>query len=584
MRAVCFWADGSSGLVHGFRNSIVVSLLPPLLRVVGAFLMRLQPFCGGLGSRMRLATVALVGVALTVSACGNRSPTQGEARQPEILRRGLAGQPGSLDPHRAEDAFSYDVLRDIYEGLTISSPTGEVIPAVAASWKIGDAGKRYTFALRDDARWSNGDPVTAQDFVAGFRRVMDPATASGAADLLRGIVNAPEILGGRLPADQLGVRAIDEHSLEITLSQPLPYFPDILTNTVASPAHATMLLPSADFTTPGSVITNGPYLLKQLSPGTSLHLVRNPQYRNPASIAFDEIHYEFVADENSEFMRFRAGELDVTYGVPEQRFAELSADPKSGLQHRATLATIYFTFNADRGPLRGRPSLRKALTLALDREAITSAVTRAGQVPAYALVPDGVWNYTPARYEWSRDSQASRIEQARALYRQSGFTADRPLKLRLLYNENELVQRVCLAVASMWKETLGVEVELVQMEFKAYLAARSDPAQWDVVRVGWTADYNDASTFLDTMTPGSPQNFGRWQNDSFTALLAAAAIEPDAARRSETLRQAESLMLQEYPLSPVYFYVARRLVQPRISAPVINPMNRTYSRHFSIAE
>ncbi len=533
---------------------------------------------------MRLATAALVCVALTASACDSRSPAQTEARQPEILRRGLAGQPGSLDPHRAEDAFSYDVLRDIYEGLTISSPTGEVVPAVAASWSIADGGKRYTFAIRDDARWSNGDAVTAQDFVAGFRRVMDPATASGAADLLRAIVNAPEILSGKLGPDQLGVRAIDEHSLEIILSQPLPYFPDILTNTVASPAHVTMLAPGAEFSSPGGVITNGPYLLKHLSPGTSLHLVRNPEYRDPASIAFDEIHYEFVADENSEFMRFRAGELDVTYGVPEQRFAELSADPKSGLQHRATLATIYFTFNTDRGPLRGRPSLRKALSLALDREAITSTVTRAGQVPAYSLVPDGVWNYTPARYKWGMDAQASRVEQARGLYRQSGYSADRPLRLRLLYNDNELVQRVCLAVASMWKETLGIEVELVQMEFKAYLSARADPAQWDVVRVGWTADYNEASTFLDTMTESSPQNFGRWKNETYAALLAAAAVEPDAMKRSKTLRQAESLMLQEYPLSPLYFYVTRRLVQPRISAPAINPMNRTYSRHFGIAK
>jgi oligopeptide transport system substrate-binding protein len=201
-------------------------------------------------------------------------------------------------------------------------------------------------------------------------------------------------------------------------------------------------------------------------------------------------------------------------------------------------------------------------------------------VPAYSLVPDGTWNYEPARYAWRDLPAAKRADRARQLYAAAGHSARKPLRLRLLYNENEFVQRVCVAVAAMWKDVLGVETELVQMEFKAYLEARADPAQWDVVRVGWTADYNDASTFLDTMSGGSPQNFGRWVNADYARLLDAAALEVDASRRRDTLQQAESLMLNDYPLLPVYFYVTRRLVSPRLEAPAINPMNRTYSRHF----
>jgi len=250
------------------------------------------------------------------------------------------------------------------------------------------------------------------------------------------------------------------------------------------------------------------------------------------------------------------------------------------LQHRATLATFYFTFNTDRGPLRGRRGLREALSLAIDREAITSSVTRAAQGPAYSLVPDDAWNYTPARYAWKQASREQRVSRALSLYSAAGYSAERPLRLRMLYNENELVQKVCIAIAAMWKETLGVETELIQMEFKAYLAARADPAQWDVVRVGWTADYNDASTFLDTMVLGSPQNFGRWSDREYAGLLESAAVEGNPVRRRDTLQQAESLMLNDYPLLPVYFYVTRRLVQPRIAAPAINPMNRTYSRYF----
>jgi ABC-type oligopeptide transport system substrate-binding subunit len=496
------------------------------------------------------------------------------------LSRSLGGQPGTLDPHKAEDVFSYDVLRDLYEGLTSSTPDGEVVPAAATSWTIEDNGKRYIFRLRREARWSNGDPVTAGHFVAAFHRAVDPATASGAADLLRSIENAPAILQGQLPSSRLAVRATDDHTLEILLSRPVPFFPDILTNTVASPVHPSSLSIDGGFSKPGATVSNGPYVLAEFSPGSSLTVTRNSKYWDAAEVAYDEIRYHFVPDENSEFMRFRAGEIDVTYSVPEQRFQELRAQADSGLQYRPTLATIYLTFNTDRGPLRGKRGLREALSLAVDRQAITESVTRAGQVPAYSLVPDGAWNYQPAYYSWRGSSAAERLTRARDLYRDAGHSVGKPLRLRLLYNENELVQRVCLAIASMWKEKLGVETELVQMEFKAYLAARADTGQWDVVRVGWTADYNDASTFLDTMTRDSPQNFGRWINTDYARLLDAAAAEPDSSLRRDTLQQAESLMLNDYPLLPVYFYVTRRLVAPRVVAPSINPMNRTYSRYF----
>jgi oligopeptide transport system substrate-binding protein len=523
----------------------------------------------------------LVALAAVVVSCGDSATDRQPGRPaPLVLTRSIGGQPGSLDPQRAEDAFSYDVLRDLYEGLTASTPDGAVIPAAATSWRIEDGGKRYVFQLRPDARWSNGDPVTGQNFVEGFRRALDPKTVSGAADLLRAIENAPAVLSGSLAPEQLGVRAIDERTLEIRLSHPVPYFPDIMTNTVASPVHPSSLSADGGFAKPGSTVSNGPYALAAFSPGANLRLVRNPHYWDRAAVAFDEVQYEFVPDENAEFARFRAGELDVTNNVPEQRFQELLATPGSGMQHRAMLATFYFTLNTAHGPLSGKRNLREALSLAVDRTVIAEAVARAGQVPAYSLVPDDAWNYEPAAYVWRGDPQAERNERARKLYSAAGYSEARPLRLRLLYNENELVQKVCIAIAAMWKDTLGVETELMQMEFKAYLAARADPTQWDVVRVGWTADYNDASSFLDTMSEASPQNFGHWASADYARLLALAANEPDPAKRRDTLQQAESLMLNDYPLLPVYFYVTRRLVQPRVSAPVINPMFRTYSKYF----
>jgi oligopeptide transport system substrate-binding protein len=467
--------------------------------------------------------------------------------------------------------------------LTASTPDGDVVPAAATDWRTSDDGRTYTFELRETGRWSNGELVTAAHFVAGFRRAADPATSSGAADLLRAIENAPAVLRGELPAESLGVRAVDDRTLEIRLAHAVPYFPDILTNVVASPVHPSSLAKSGGFARPGVTVSNGPYVLQAFAPGANLALSRNLHYWDRASVEFDEIRYEFVSDENAEYARFRAGDIDVTNTVPEQRFPELHASGDPRLQHRPTLSTFYFALNAYQGPLRNKPHLREALSLAVDREAITASVTRAGQVAAYSLVPDGVWNYEPQSYQWRAAGQADRLKRARALYADAGYSATRPLRLRLLYNENELVQRVCIAVAAMWKDALGVETELVQMEFKAYLAARADPSQWDAVRVGWTADYNDASTFLDTMTAGSPQNFGRWSNAGYARLLADAAAELDPARRRELLQRAESLMLDDYPLLPVYYYVTRRLVQPRIAAPAINPMNRTYSKYFRLA-
>jgi oligopeptide transport system substrate-binding protein len=528
--------------------------------------------------------IALAAAAWLLAACGAAYDEAPGDLAALTLTRSIGGQPGSLDPQRAEDAFSYDVLRDLYEGLTASTPDGAVIPAAATSWRIEDGGRRYVFQLRQGARWSNGDPVTAAEFVAGFRRAVHPKTASGSADLLRPIVNAPAILAGELPAGALGVRALADDLLEISLSRAVPYFPDILTNTVAFPVHPSSLDAQGGFASPGTTISNGPYRLAGFSPGANLLLLRNPHYWDAASVAYDRVRYEVVADENAEYARFRAGELDVTNNVPEQRFRDLAAQPGSGLQHRTSLATFYFTLNTSQGPLRANRGLREALSLAIDRAAISEFVASAGQVPAYSLVPDDTWNYAPAAYAWRNGSRASQLGRARQLYAAAGYSPARPLRLRLLYNENELVQRVCIAVAAMWKDVLGVETELLQMEFKAYLAARADPAQWDVVRVGWTADYNDASSFLDTMTAGSPQNFGHWASTDYARLLEAAADESDQAKRRGTLQQAESLMLSDYPLLPVYFYVTRRLVQPRVEAPALNPMFRTYSRNFRPAD
>ena len=246
--------------------------------------MRLPSFSSAAKLLRLAAPILFIAIAVASASCESRAPAGKKDAAPLVLRRGLGGQPGSLDPQRAEDAFSFDVLRDLYEGLTTSSPSGEVLPAAAESWSVDASGMHYTFKLRDDARWSNGDPVLARNFVAAFRRAVDPATASGGADLLRAIENAPAILKGEMPAEKLGVRAIDDRTLDIMLSKPVPYFPDILTNTVASPVHDSSLVESGSFSNGGGTISNGPYSLAEVTPGANLRLVRNKFYWNASAV------------------------------------------------------------------------------------------------------------------------------------------------------------------------------------------------------------------------------------------------------------------------------------------------------------
>jgi ABC-type oligopeptide transport system substrate-binding subunit len=248
---------------------------------------------------------ALLVVALGLGACGRNTP-DGQANDPPtplVLTRSIGGQPGSLDPSGPKTPSHTTFSVTLYEGLTASTPDGAVIPATATSWRIEEGGRQYIFQLRRDARWSNGDPVTAAHFVSGFRRALDPKTVSGAAELLRAIENAPAILHGDMPPDRLGVRAVDDYTLEIRLSHAVPYFPDILTNTVASPVHPSSLAASGGFSAPGKTVSNGPYALASFAPGASLLLTRNPHYWDSAAVAFDEVRYEFVPDENAEFTR-----------------------------------------------------------------------------------------------------------------------------------------------------------------------------------------------------------------------------------------------------------------------------------------
>jgi len=525
------------------------------------------------------ACAAVVTGALLISCSG--PPTGFSARQGGLtLRKSIRAEPGSLDPRIAGDIFSFEVLRDLFEGLTSESASGEVIPGAASTWSVSPDGLRYEFILRPNGRWSNGDIVTADDFVAALQRAVDPATASPGAELLEPIRGARSIIAGKAPPTALAVRAEGGEKLTIELEAPAPYFPSILANSVAYPQYRGDRGRIAGGREP--VISNGAYRLVEWQPGAKITLRRNEHYWDAAHVAIPTVEYFPVPDSTTEVARYRADELDVTSSVPAQQVSALRASMPQELQIRPQLAVVYYAFNLARPPFKDSPQLREALTIAIDRERLTTQVTGAGEVAAYSFVPPGIPGYADAGYAWRHEPAESRVARARALYRAAGYSSERPLKLRLVHPADDGLRRVAIAVAAMWHEALGVDTTLTDLEYRAFLSTRDDHDRWDVLSHGWNADYPDPGNFLGIFTAASPQNDSKLADHEFDRLMVKAAADPDGAQRLEELAAAERRLLDDYAVAPLYFVVSRRLVKPRVEGAVLAPMNHNYSKYLRL--
>lgn len=523
----------------------------------------------------RTVAAGLLALLVLLVGCTQHSTSH------STLRRGLSGDVSTLDPQKAADEFSEQVLRDLYEGLTTEGDDGRALPALADSWSVSDDGLIYTFRLRGDARWSNGDPVVSLDVVRGLRRAVDPKTASPAAALLRPIENASEVLAGTAAPESLGVSAPDPHTLEIRLSHATPYLPVLLAYPVAFPLHGPTLAQFGDhFASAGHLVSNGPYRLDSMAPETRIVVSRNPHYRDRAHVAIETVEFLPIPDAHAELNRFRAGELDLTYTLPANQFDWAKRNLSSELQLRPRLGTVYIAFNLASAPLRD-PRLREALALVLDRKALTGQILHAGQVPADSFVPPGMPGYTAATYPWRDEPREALLDRARSLYAAAGFSVAKPLRLRLLFSPNEALHNTALTSAAVWKEVLGVEVQLDEREFKTFLTTRSDRSQWDAVVDGWSADFADPVSFLDTLRQGVPNNDPGFSDPDYERLLDAAEAEPKADGRLAALQAAERRLLESYALTPLFHPVNRRLVNPRLGGAKLNPLAHQYSQRLS---
>jgi oligopeptide transport system substrate-binding protein len=533
-----------------------------------------------MGTVTRRRVLAAPLAALALSACGRRDDKAG-GKQPAIYLRGNGPDPDSLDPHKARATEAMTVLRDLFEGLTRLDRNAATVPAAAESWTVSDDGRVYTFKLRPNLRWSSGEPLVAEDFVAGLRRLVDPATASQYAQVVDVILNTPDIVAGKKPPDSMGVAAPDTQTVVITLSSPAPYLPGLMAHPSTAPLHRPSLAKFGErFARPGDQVSNGAFVLTEWLQGSYIRAVRNTHYWNNAANKIDGVKFLQIADENAELRAYRAGELHSTRVVPRGQFDWIRENLSTELHIAPQLSTYYYGFNLDRS-LFSNPKLRQALSMAIDRERLAASVLRVGELPAYAWVPPGMNNYTAQSFDYATMPTAERIEIARKLLAEAGYTREKPLRFELQFNSAEVHTKLAVAVSSMWKEALGVEARLAAVEFKSLFDA-IDRREVDMYRLSWVGDYNDAYTFLQYLKSGFGINLPHYASAAYDALLDDASRQTDPASRRALLEQAERTMLADHPLIPLYFYVNKHLVKPELRGWYDNVMDVVYSQDLEL--
>ncbi|MGD8358018.1 MAG: peptide ABC transporter substrate-binding protein [Lysobacterales bacterium] len=497
----------------------------------------------------------------------------------QVLYRGNGEEPETLDPHRAIGVPSAHVLRDLFEGLTTETADGELVPGAAQGWNISRDARTYTFYMRRDLVWSNGDPLKAEDFVYSLRRAASPETASDAAVMLLPIQNAREVLAGELPLEDLGVSLLDDHTLQITLTGPTPYFLGLLAHPVAFPVNRRNVETFGDqFSRPGNLVSNGAYVLKGWKPRVSIELEKNGRFREADRTIIERVFYMPVEDQSTELNQFRAGELDWTNEVPNNQFRWLQKHYPDELVVSPWMGSYFFGFNLTREPFIDNPSLRMALILAIDRQIITDKVTQFGEMPSFALVPPGIDGYVPFSPEYADWTQEERNHEARRLFEQAGYSETRPLRVEIRYNTSENHKKIALAVASMWKQVLGVHTTLVNEEFRVFLQNRAQKVLTQVFRAGWVSDYNDPYSFLELFGTGHSRNDYGYSNSTFDALLEQVGTERVRARRERLMFEAERVLMTDNVIIPVYTYVTKRLVDPHLGGWRNNVMDHHPSR------
>lgn len=497
----------------------------------------------------------LVSVALLNNACSGRDTPQpaGDGTEHDVLRRGLGAEPATLDPLLAEDNAALAIAAELNEGLTRTGPDGSVVPGAAESWQSSDGGREYVFQLRQGLRWSDGRPLRAEHFAYALRALAEPGTSAPFA----GLFDAIE-----------GVEVVDGRRLRLRLARPLPQLPALLALPAATP-RSTATDPMTG--SPGS----GPFRLVERSVGERIVLERNPFYWDAGNVALGGVTYLTVQELDTELKLYRTGELDITSEVPNTHVAALRDELPTELRIAPYLAVYAYAVNMQR--LSDR-DVRIALAMAVDRDRITRQVTGAGERPAYGWVPDGIAGYVPARYVWQALSYDQADRSARERWSAARSRGVAPASLTLCTDASANHHRTAVALADLWRRSLGVETRIVELEWGVYLDTRRSPGECDLLRLGWSADFVDPEAFAAVFESSSPQNTLGYRSPRYDALLAQSRTALLQADRMRLLAEAEAQLLADAPVIPVFFRVSKRLVKPQVSGVEPNPLGQLPSR------
>ncbi|MGY5956944.1 Oligopeptide transport system substrate-binding protein [Kosakonia sp. BK9b] len=529
---------------------------------------------------LRLSTLSctlwLCGFSSVSLAADVPAGTQLAAKQ-ELVRH-IKDEPATLDPAKAVGLPEIQVIRDLYEGLVNQNEKGEIVPGVATKWQSND-NRVWTFTLREEAKWSDGTPVTAQDFVYSWQRLVDPKTTSPFASFaaLAGISNAKNISEGKAAPDKLGVSAVDAHTLRVQLDKPVPWFPSLAASFAFYPVQKANVESGAEWTRPGKLVGNGAYQLVDRVVNEKLVFEPNKHYWDNAKTVIQKVTFVPINQESAATKRYLANNVDITESFPKNLYQKLLKDIPGQVYTPPQLGTYYYAFNTQKGPTAD-PRVRLALSMTIDRRIMAEKVLGTGEKPAWRFTPDVTAGFEPQPSQLEHMSQAELNAQAKTLLQAAGYGPQRPLKLTLLYNTSENHQKIAIAVASMWKQNLGADVKLQNQEWKTYIDSRNS-GNFDVIRASWVGDYNEPSTFLSVLTSTSSSNIARFNDAAYDKVMNQAALETSAKARNADYNEAEHIIAEKAPIAPIYQYSNGRLIKPWLKGyPINNPEDVAYTR------
>ena len=509
-------------------------------------------------------TAVLSAITLTFSGAASAvtvPPGTSLAAKQELTRQ-VPTEVESLDPAHIESWTGDTIGLDLFEGLTRISASGAVVPGVAESW-TRTAPDTWVFKLRHDAKWSNGQPVTAADFVYAWQRVLDPKTGSKYTILLEFVKGAKTILAGKAPLTSLAARAVDPYTLEVKTEVPAAFFTELTAMPAMAPVNKATVDKFGDsWTRPGNLVSNGPYTLTDWEPNNRIVLVKDNSYWNAQHVVITKVTYMPVESDETAMRMYQSGQIDYTYSIPSGIYTQVSKQFGKELQTGVQLATYFYSLN-NSDPAFHDPRVRQALSMVIDRDLLTTKLTQAGEVPMYGLISKGTKGaavYTP---DWASWPMAKRVDYARGLLKAAGYSDAKPLTFTLTYNTNDLHKKVALFSTSEWRTKLGVNAKLENVEYKVLLSERH-AGKVQASRDGWFVDYNDAMSYFDQLRCDSVQNDLHFCDPRVDALIDQANAQLDDPKRTALLTQAHNLAMSETPLIPLFQYSADRLVKPYV--------------------